>query len=90
MGDVREFSTLAVVNMNGILVGLIPKSVVITLIKNHWWYDSKNTKKFRLPGLEPGSRRWQRHILPLDHARISVSLPTETTDKAIGRCAKGR
>ena len=44
MGDVRDFSTLAVVNMNGILVGLIPKSVVITLIKNHWWYDSKNTK----------------------------------------------
>ena len=40
----EDFSTLAVVNMYGILVGMIPKSMVIVLIKNHWWYDSKFTK----------------------------------------------
>ena len=40
-------------------------------------------KRLREPGLEPGSRRWQRHIVPLDHSRISESPPHEHVDKAL-------
>ena len=37
------------------------------------WYEEK---KFvlRLPGLEPGSNRWQRSILPLNHKRVTIIL----------------
>ena len=28
----------------------------------------------RQPGIEPGSRRWQRHIIPLDHWRFIQQL----------------
>ena len=28
----------------------------------------------REPGLEPGSRRWQRRIVPLDHSRCADNL----------------
>ena len=39
------------------------------------WYEEK---KFvlRLPGLEPGSNRWQRSILPLNHKRVPKFLYT--------------
>ena len=38
-------------------------------------------KKFmRLPGIEPGSPRWQRGILPLDHKRLTEQCdPTIST-----------
>ena len=32
-------------------------------------------KRVREPGLEPGSSRWQRPIVPLDHSRCIEGLP---------------
>ena len=32
-------------------------------------------KEVREPGLEPGSGRWQRPIVPLDHSRCIDGLP---------------
>lgn len=43
MNSARNFSTLAVVNTNGALIGLIPKSMVIVLIEQHQWYEHKFT-----------------------------------------------
>ena len=43
-----------------------------------WLYQKerpKVEKEVREPGLEPGSLRWQRNIVPLDHSRFSNSLP---------------
>jgi hypothetical protein len=39
-----HYSTIAVVNMFGGLIGLIPKSFVIVLIENHWWYENDAEK----------------------------------------------
>ena len=36
---------------------------------------AKVEKEVREPGLEPGSSRWQRPIVPLDHSRCIDSLP---------------
>jgi hypothetical protein len=32
--------------------------------------DCKKFNKMRKPGIEPGARRWQRRILPLNHMRL--------------------
>ncbi len=42
-----HYSTIAVVNMFGGLIGLIPKSFVIVLIENHWWYENDAEKEDR-------------------------------------------
>ena len=34
------------------------------------FFKSYILKIMRLPGIEPGSPRWQRGILPLDHKRL--------------------
>ena len=41
-------------------------------------WNGMKKKKFvlRLPGLEPGSNRWQRSILPLNHKRVTKFLYT--------------
>jgi hypothetical protein len=36
-----HYSTIAVVNLFGSLIGLIPKNFVIVLLENHWWYEEK-------------------------------------------------
>jgi hypothetical protein len=36
-----HYSTIAVVNLFGSLIGLIPKNFVIVLIENHWWYEEE-------------------------------------------------
>lgn len=45
MDSARNFSTLAVVNTQGALIGLVPKSMVIVLIQHHQWYEHKFTTK---------------------------------------------
>ena len=37
----------------------------------------------RVPGLEPGSHRWQRYIVPLDQTRVSNSLSNYSTHEHI-------
>ena len=37
--------------------------------------NDKMQKRVREPGLEPGSSRWQRPIVPLDHSRCVNSPP---------------
>jgi hypothetical protein len=39
-----HYSTIAVVNLYGSLIGLIPKNFVIVLIENNWWYEEKIDK----------------------------------------------
>jgi hypothetical protein len=40
-------------------------------LPGHWFYVQVYSKRaLRLPGIEPGSPRWQRGILPLDHKRF--------------------
>lgn len=36
-----HYSTIAVVNLFGSLIGLIPKNFVIVLLENHWWYEEE-------------------------------------------------
>lgn len=43
----RGYSTLAIVNMYGCLIGLIPKSFAIVLIKNQMWYETMKTQDGR-------------------------------------------
>ena len=44
---------------------------------------SKVEKEVREPGLEPGSGRWQRPIVPLDHSRCVEGLHKLQPLKAI-------
>lgn len=41
LDSAHGFNTFAVVNMNGALIGLVPKSMVVVLIENHRWYEQK-------------------------------------------------
>ena len=50
-------------------------------------YGVKEQKEVREPGLEPGSRRWQRHIVPLDHSRVFISPPLEVRLKPLHAAA---
>ena len=36
-----DFNSIPVVNMAGRVIGLIPKSFIVILIENHWWYDEE-------------------------------------------------
>ena len=36
-----DFNSIPVVNMAGRIIGLIPRSFIIILIENHWWYDEE-------------------------------------------------
>lgn len=40
-----DFHSIPVVNMAGRIIGMIPKSFVIVLIENHWWYDEEKIAK---------------------------------------------
>lgn len=40
-----SFNTIPVVNMAGRVIGLIPKSFIVVLIENHWWYNEDITIK---------------------------------------------
>ena len=40
--------------------------------------QDEKEKVMRLPGIEPGSPRWQRSIVPLDHKRLLAHWPTTT------------
>ena len=44
--------------------------------------EQKRKKVMREPGLEPGSGRWQRPIVPLDHSRCADSPPRKFAYKA--------
>ena len=39
-----EFNSIPVVNMAGRIIGLIPKSFIVILIENHWWYDEEQIR----------------------------------------------
>lgn len=41
----NNYSTISVVNMYGVLIGLIPRSFVIVLLEQHAWYEHKVTAK---------------------------------------------
>ena len=41
----RGYSTISIVNMYGILIGLIPKSFVVVLLEQHQFYEHKETAK---------------------------------------------
>lgn len=41
------YSTIAIVNMYGCLIGLLPKSFAIVLIKEQMWYETKTTPEGR-------------------------------------------
>ena len=39
-----DFNSIPVVNMAGRIIGLIPKSFIVILIENHWWYDEEQIR----------------------------------------------
>lgn len=39
-----EFHSIPVVNMAGRIIGIIPKSFIVVLIENHWWYQAKKVQ----------------------------------------------
>lgn len=41
----NNYSTISIVNMYGVLIGLIPKSFIIVLLERHAWYEHKLTAK---------------------------------------------
>ena len=47
LGEVinNDFNSIPVVNMAGKIIGLIPKSSIIVLIENHWWYNESKVAR---------------------------------------------
>lgn len=41
----RGYNTISIVNMYGVLIGLIPKSFVVVLLEQHAFYEHKKTAK---------------------------------------------
>ena len=41
----RGYSTISIVNMYGVLIGMIPKSFVVVLLEQHAFYEHKQTSK---------------------------------------------
>lgn len=41
----NNYSTVSIVNMYGVLIGLIPRSFIVVLLEQHQWYEHTKTAK---------------------------------------------